>query len=337
MSVETDIVLPQVVQKAYEVGEYDPITRLAGGLVNDTLLVSQGEHKFILRRLAPILGSATIRNTCIISHHLNNAGWEAPTITPTIDGNPHVSDETGRLWHAMSYIESDAGQLPPPDETLALHAGQLLGSWHETVKSLDYQPESLPHFHDTDYIAKKLELDIPLLADRQSRELAILFLTDYRGQPEREHKKAIQVIHGDPKLDNMLYRNGEPFTLIDFDCTMYDSVLTDVGDFLRSLGGKLVLTGQEITDSVTSFVKGYQAGSESSASVDRATYEVLQATRRIACELGMRYLSDIVDGQNYFSWDQKSYVSRDEALHDKALLQYRVLQAVNENLKRGMY
>jgi Ser/Thr protein kinase RdoA (MazF antagonist) len=335
MNLETDVLVPPTIQTAYDISNQDSITRLSGGHVNDTLLVDQGEHKFILRRLAPVLGASTVRNACVITDHLRAGGWEAPTIGRTVTGKLHTTDETGRLWHSMAHIPSDTISTLQHDATLALQAGQVLGSWHLSVKSLDFSPESLPHFHDTAYIAKKLDAEVPLLEDKKAQNLARLLLDNYR-QQRYTLPEELQVIHGDPKLDNMLYRDNEPFTLIDLDCAMRESVWTDVGDFLRSLSGKLVGTGQEIAEVVTGFTKGYLAGNESNLSTDEAIYYALQATQRIAGELGMRYLSDTVDGQEYFSsWDQTVYESREEALYDRALLQYKVTQIVKETLNEG--
>lgn len=335
MNPEIDpFLIPPAIKTAYDIGTQDSVSRLSGGLVNETLLVEQGEHKFVLRKLAPILGVATVQNTCVISEHLARTGWEAPVITPSVTGELHAFDETGRLWHGMSYIPADTNPTCTYDVTLAELAGQLLGSWHLSVKSLHYSPDGLPHFHDTDYIARKLEHDAYYLTNPQALKLARWFLSENRHQTEFLPGE-FQIIHGDPKLNNMLFRNGTPFTLIDFDCVMRESIWTDVGDFLRSISGKLVDTGQEVTDTVTGFVEGYLAGNESALSADEALYFAQHATKRITCELGMRYLSDLVDGQDYFSWDQAAYESRDEALYDRALLQYKVLQVINENLNEG--
>ena len=52
----------------------------------------------------------------------------------------------------------------------------------------------------------------------------------------------------------------------------------------------------------------------------------------IAAELGMRYLSDIVDGTHYFSWDRHLYQSRQDALYDKALLQLSILDEIKRKV-----
>lgn len=334
MSSEIFPELPIAVQDAFGIDNQSAITRLNGGLVNETMLVETEDRTFILRKLAPILGANTIRTLCAVGDHLLNAGWEAPTVESTITGEPYVVDDSHKIWHGMAHITSDC--LPPeqPDAKLAKHVGELLGSWHSTVSSLEFSPESLTHFHDTDYIAKKLSDELSLLPDKPSQELAALLLADYYAQ-FNQLPEIPQIIHGDPKLDNMLYRNNKPFTLIDFDCVMIDSTWTDIGDFLRSLNSKLLHTREDPFKAITGFMEGYLDTAGIKLSFDEANHGALQATRRIACELGMRYLSDIVDGHNYFNWDNRQYGSRAEALFNKAHTQFEILQIVHNYLNEG--
>jgi Ser/Thr protein kinase RdoA (MazF antagonist) len=119
-----------------------------------------------------------------------------------------------------------------------------------------------------------------------------------------------QVIHGDPKLDNMLFRNGIPFTLIDFDTLMEDSPWVDVGDLLRSVIGKRLTAGDRIdTDLLEQFSTTYHNNAHLAESADLSYRHAMQATARIATELAMRYLLDIYE-EDYFSWDNKSFESR---------------------------
>lgn len=334
MSSEIPLELPSIVQESYGIDVGSTITRLSGGLVNETLLVESENQSLVLRKLAPILGAHTIRALHVVGNHLSTNGWEAPVIEPTIDGQLQVMDDTRRIWHAMPNITSDSTVPGQPNPTLAKQVGGLLGGWHQTVSTLKFTPESLPHFHEIDYIAKKLDNDAYSLSDQASQELAAKLLADFYSQTEYIPGKK-QIIHGDPKLDNMLFRDEQPFTLIDFDCVMVDSIWTDIGDFLRSLSGKLVSTGKDPSEAFDSFITGYLETTGDKLSFDEARYHALQATRRIACELGMRYLSDIVDKQYYFGWDSDLFGTRAEALYSKAVTQFEILQITRNYLNEG--
>lgn len=334
MTNEIALDLPPVVNEAYNIEESARLTQLSGGLVNETLLVEQGNRSFVLRRLAPMLGASTVRDTCIIGSHLKSAGWEAPTIEPTVYGTAYIFDAQQRIWHGMHFIDSDNRVPDTYDDKLALQVGHVLGGWHAAVRPLSHEPDSLPHFHDTEHIARKLRSELSELDSEDAQNLGRLFLHDYSLQTHTDLTKP-QIIHGDPKLDNMLYRDTKPFTLIDFDCVMQDSVWTDVGDFLRSLSGKIIHTEEKPEELFGAFIQGYLEANESRLSFDEALLRALHATRRIACELGMRYLSDIVDGQQYFSWNKTVFTSRSEALLSKSWTQYRILMMIQQTLNEG--
>lgn len=334
MTPEIDNLLSPIVKDSYGIDEQARISQLSGGLVNEALLVQTDERSFVLRKLAPALGANIIQNTDAVARHLQIAGWEAPLIKPTQSGDLYIADESDRLWHAVTYIESDTDTNIEYGPDLASSVGNMLGNWHSDVKSLDYIPQSLPYFHDTEYIAKKLLGEIPLLPNKTMQTLGHMLLEDYYRQPvdlDTDH----QIIHGDPKLDNMLFHGSEPFTLIDFDCVMRESVWTDNGDFLRSLSRKLIDADVDPTDSYIAFAQSYADSTREKLSFDHAVDNSLQSTRRIAAELGMRYLSDIVDGQRYFTWDAKLYPSRAEALHNKAWAQFEIVQTVRHHINEG--
>lgn len=334
-----EILLPVSIENAYDLGEQYDVQHLSGGQVNETLLVMSPERQLILRKLSPLLGTLTIHKTFTIANHLAEQGWEAPLIEQTRGGEPYTYDESGFIWHGMAYIHSDEVIPSSIDYSFIGTAGNLIGGWHRDVQSLSYSPDSLPHFHDTDYIAGKLGADLPLL-DSSGQELAQTFLREYqtvaKGLDIAEEQ---QIIHGDPKLDNMLYRSGQPFTLIDLDCSLRASTWIDIGDFLRSVHGKLLSSQLDysgpVSDVNTAFMDGYLDATNTRLSSDQAVSQASIATKKIAIELGMRYLSDIVDGAHYFSWERQTYQSRQGALYDKASLQMSILQEIKHQLNEG--
>lgn len=330
-----DIALPVSVERAYDLPTDCDVRYLSGGQVNETLLVDAESRQLILRKLSPLLGTLTIHKTFTIANHLADRGWEAPLIEPTIDNKPYMLDENGNIWHGMRYIASDGAAPAAVDNDFIGISGQLLGKWHRDVQDLQYLPESIPHFHDTGYIAHKITEEMPLLS-ADEKDLAHIFLRELYQISNALDLSANQIIHGDPKLDNMLYRSGEPFTLIDLDCSLTASRWLDIGDFLRSAHGKVL--SNQLThsgtpeDMATAFMEGYSAEAREKTSLEQSVSEALTATKMIATELGLRYLSDIVDGAQYFSWDQTRYQTRQEALYDKAFLQLSVVDEMTRQL-----
>ena len=172
-----------------------------------------------------------------MAEELGQYGWEVPQPQYASNGKAYTTDLQGSVWRRSSFIESD-GKIPETCTTgLVTATASLLGKWHRDMASSNYEPVfALPHFHDTEYYAEQLRAIRPKLP-AETAVLADEFLQRYADLPALPNVPA-QLIHGDPKLDNMLYRAGKPFTLIDFDTVMRGSTWLDVGDLLRSLAGK---------------------------------------------------------------------------------------------------
>lgn len=319
--------IPFDVLEAYELGGEIRIERLGGGLVNEAILVSSSDNKSVFRKLSPLLDPSLLTDTTVIGDHLYERGWEAPRNLPTTNGDLYVKDGLGSIWHRMNFIGSDGRTPAAIQPSLSSQVGELLGGWHITMRELDYVPQfSMPHFHDTAWQAHKTEMLIGCLPDNDSRAMAKEFICAYRRLPTVIDQPP-QIIHGDPKLDNMLFRDGTPFTLIDFDTIMYDQPWTDVGDFLRSLTGKL-MGSAGVEPAIDDFIKSYHESGEVAITRAEAIDCSLYATARIALELGMRYLCDIVDGDKYFSWNRDTFSSRRDNHYHKANLQRNVAQLV---------
>lgn len=317
--------LPPAVRRAYDISDDVVVERLSGGLVNDTLLVRDQGERTIMRRLSPILGHTLLQDAEVVGNHLIEHGWEAPSNLPTVDGDPHTKDEAGLVWHRMPFIASDGKSPAKPSTELSAAAGTMIGGWHATVRKLDYVPRfSIPNFHNTEYYAAKLTDQLTAMPDRAAYTLAGELLNRYSMLPEQDDKTS-QLIHGDPKLDNMLFRDGKPFTLIDFDTVMHGSRWLDVGDFLRSITGKL-LVSESAGNASEAFIQTYHEAGELDISVDEATHRAHRATGQIALELGMRYLSDIVDKEKYFSWDPSRHNSRRDNHLERTELQLQVAE-----------
>lgn len=113
-------------------------------------------------------------------------------------------------------------------------------------------------------------------------------------------------IHGDTKIENFLFDNatGRVKSLVDLDTIMPFTWLADYGDMLRSLcnvaGEKeydlsKVQVDREVADAVR---RGFEDAVQEAPSNELAGMD--DAVRAIALELGVRFLTDYLRGDNYF-------------------------------------
>lgn len=306
------------------------IDTLVGGLVNTTHIVSDPMPRSVLQRVCPAMAE-TIPDAVTIMQHMHQAGWDVPQPLQTLAGNYSHPSSDKTVWRAMSYVESDGVVPETMTEQRRYQAGLMLGKWHKSLAGLEYQPtHAIPHFHDTGHYAVTLAEQAYKLPDDETRQLAFDALASYATSQKIDTSRGRQLIHGDPKLANMLYRDGQPFTLIDYDTTMVGSVWFDVGDLLRSIASHDAKTGTPPTSETTQqTLVGYRDGAELSMCTGDLMRRGQTAARQIGTELTMRYLSDVIN-QNYFTWTPESGVSRRDYLFGRAAVQWSVVTALNE-------
>ena len=129
------------------------------------------------------------------------------------------------------------------------------------------------------------------------------------------------IIHGDPKISNIIFKEGAGVCMIDLDTCMEHSALVDLGDALWSWCG-LEGDNPENRFSLHKFeaaMQGYMGVIPLSSDEQHYVY---RAARMIALELASRFARDIID-DSYFGWDADRYPSR--KAHNRA----RVLAMVN--------
>ena len=113
-------------------------------------------------------------------------------------------------------------------------------------------------------------------------------------------------IHGDTKLDNILFSvaNGKAAAVVDLDTIMPHTWLSDWGDMVRSLcnvAGETepnmenVQVNEEIFMAVAS---GFLSASPQMLPIEREL--MVDAVMIIALELGLRFFTDYLRGDNYF-------------------------------------
>lgn len=317
---------PEIVQAYYPDGIAEESV-LTGGIINTTLLITDTvKRRSILQRLSPIFDESMAADFAIVSDHLRCQGWEVASALKSSEDVAYVPDEEGNLWRSFSYIESD-GVVPPTSHEANIALSGLLGRLHNTLSSLDYRPQfSLPHFHETAHYADRLEALLPALPDAVTRTLGAEYIALTRKQTIPS--EPAQIIHGDPKMANALYRAGLPFTFIDFDTLMKANPLVDVGDMLRSITGKLAakdpnFTTKDLEPTLDAYYDQAKPG------IDRDTFikQALNAGQVIALELGIRYLIDAVE-DSYFDWDSDQFASRSEHNIARARIQWQTYEAL---------
>ena len=337
--------IPSDVLGAYfgEVGPdfTDRVRKIGNGMVNLTLLVNHTEGNrglVVLQRLSGMFDEGVVEDATVVAGHLAGQGWEVPETVLTRSGDTSIRDRTrsdelpqGWLWRATTFIECET----PPNTTNQEEyraVGALLGRFHQSLRGLEYQPKyAIDHFHDTEHHIGELRRlqDHPEMPT-WAKEMAADVLTDYERLPAIPAEASMpQLIHGDPRTGNMLFRDGEPFTLIDFDTFMVHPIWTDLGDLIRSLVEDAAEKGGELPlADIRQVVDGYRTSAELDYDPDEFFAWSLTAAQRITLELTSRFLNDTV--VPYFAPDADIYPTRHHFDLARATLQRRVYNNLDQ-------
>lgn len=325
--------LPPEVLRAYSLIQKDKITPIGNGIVNTTVLVQTSGKKAIIQKLNTVFTREAMQDYIFVSEYLHEAGWEVPRILPTVNGEYWFKDRSENHWRMLSYIESDDEIYRILDSKLLFSVGKLLGKWHSTLSKATYKPTfSIPHFHDTTYYASKLSNSIDKMPDTEVRIFAQKIFTAYKTLDKLPNKQH-QLIHGDPQLNNILFKEGRPFTYIDLDTLMFAPIWIDIGDLLRSIMEASVISKQPLSSlDLTRLAEGYRHSVAYNMDFGTFFTYCMIATQHISIELAMRFMNDIVDDA-YFAWDSSNFNSRRDSHLARAKVQWKIYEYAHSSVK----
>jgi Ser/Thr protein kinase RdoA (MazF antagonist) len=350
MSLEHDIA------RQFVPGSQDCVIHPLGhGLINDSFLVTTKSGPWaVLQRINRHVfpkPELIMENLRVLANHVRGGtasrrfakkGILLPEILNTQDGRDHVTDPEGGFWRALQYIEDSRTIETITDIRQAEEVGTALGRFHALIHDLDPARlhQTLPGFHDTPgYFIHFLRASARPRHISTDRSLlqGLAFVENRRGltrvldQARRDGKLSMRPIHGDTKLNNFLFdkNTGKAISLIDLDTVQPGLIHSDIGDCLRSCANPAGESPEEIAsvrfdlDFGRAILEHYLA--ETRGFLTRADFEYLyDAIQLIPFELGLRFLTDHLEGDRYFKIDRPGH-----NLH-RALVQFRLTASIEE-------
>jgi hypothetical protein len=313
------------------------------GLINDTFFIGTDTPgtSAVLQRInrrafpQPELVMANLRTLLDYLDAQPQTGSRAlhlPRIRRARDGRDFVIDPEGGFWRALGFIEDSYTPASLTDPAQAGEVGFGLGWFHAAVSGLD--PARLhitrPGFHNTPlYLAHYDEAAGTGAPDDcrafiEQRRVGVSALEDAR----RDGRLPSRPIHGDPKLDNFLFdcASHRAVSLIDLDTVQPGLVHYDIGDCLRSCCNPAGESPKEVSDVhfdldiARAILTGYLAQARFLTADDfRYLYD---AIRLVPLELGLRFLTDHLEGDRYFK-----VTHRGHNLH-RARVQFKLVEHI---------
>lgn len=328
------------------------------GLIHDTYLVTveaAAPRHAILQRVNrrvfpdPALIMENLRTlTAHVERRAAPAGGgrelRLPAIYAARDGKDFFIDTEGGFWRALSFIENTRSVEALSDLGQAREVGFALGRFHALTHDLDAGRLHItrPGFHDTpQYLARFMEVAARAELAGAELERCLAFIEarqDKAGvleKAKREGTLGLRAIHGDPKLDNVLFdaASGRAVSLVDLDTVQPGLLHYDLGDCLRSCCNPAGESPTDVAavrfhlDICRALLDGYFA--ETRGLLAQADYRYLpEAIRLIPFELGLRFLTDYLEGNPYFKTDWP-----EQNLH-RAMTQFRLAAEIERQEPR---
>ncbi len=324
--------LLQEVLDAYSFpGEIISVERYGDGHINDTFLVvcatQEGQRRFILQGLSLTAfpePEAVMENMVGITSFLRkrilenggDADRETLSVLETKAGKSHFTASNGQVWRMTPFIENTLSlEIASPE--LFEASARSYGRFQYMLR--DYPAhtlhETIARFHDTENRFEKFQA--ALQADKMGRAESVQEEIDFvlarkedcsvAVKALREGKLPLRVTHNDTKLGNILFDadSGEGICVIDLDTTMPGLSIYDFGDSIRS--GANHNTEDEPDMSKVNFdlelfevyTRGYLAGGRGFLTPAELEY-LPWGAKLMTLECGIRFLTDYLEGDNYF-------------------------------------
>ena len=333
MSIPEKEALMKEVMGQYDFpGTVEEVTRNNGGHINDTFTVAcktqEGEtRRFILQGLSLVAfprQKELMENFIGVTSHLRKkieaAGGdpmrETLNLVCTRDGKPYYTEESGKVWRVMPFVE---GTLCLEKATPELFEASARAFGRFQGLLADYPAETLHEtivkFHDTeDRFAKFLAA---LEADKMGRakevQKEVQFVMDRKADCSvavgalREGKLPLKVTHNDTKLSNILIDETtmEGICVIDLDTTLPGLSIYDFGDSIRFGANHCAEDEKDLSkvnfdiELYKIYARGFLEGAQGGLTDTELEY-LPWGAKLMTLECGIRFLTDYLDGDNYF-------------------------------------
>lgn len=322
------------------------------GHINDTYKVETAEtscHNYILQRInhkifknVPGLMDNIARVTRHIRTKLENTPGADPdrqglTLIPATDGKSYYQDPDGNFWRMYIFIEDNRSYDIVDTPEKAYEGGRMFGKFQSMIADLPGGPlhETIPNFHNIDMRLETLRQTIAKdpagRASLVTAEAEFVFArAEEMGTILHLGQKGLiplRITHNDTKFNNVLLdSNDKGLCVIDLDTVMPGYVHYDFGDSIRTSTN----TGAEDDPDLSrvemdirlfeAYTQGFLEETRSTLTPTELDHLAL-AGKLLPYMIGVRFLTDYVDGDNYFK------IKHEHHNLQRARAQFKLLQS----------
>ena len=322
--------------------------RHGNGNVNDTYLITcsaNGEQdRYTLQRINHHVfpdPEGLMQNFEKVTSHLlkksieQNHGKEVLCLIPTKKGLTFHLDGQGNFWRMTKFIPGGRSFEVPENDRHAYEAAKSFGSFQADLADLDASSlvETIPDFHNTKKRLERLKEireEDPVNRLREVSELADFAIQNQKlASTINSSDFPTRIVHNDTKLNNVLLHKstGEGMCVVDLDTVMPGCALHDFGDLVRTAASSALEDEVDVSkmkflpNRFAAILDGYLDGSG-----EMLLREELNALPMapivITYELGVRFLTDFLEGDVYFK------ITRENHNKHRARAQFALVQSM---------
>jgi hypothetical protein len=312
-------------------GTFESSAPYGSGHIHDTYIVRTTEKEkddYIVQRLnnkifknIPQLQNNIERVTAHLQSKLlskpgSDLKRECLTLIMSREEKSWITDNEGSFWRMYIFISRHRSYDIVDSTGKAFEGGKAIGRFQALLADMGGNPlyETIPWFHN---IEKRLETfygkvkDNPVKrADSVKKEID--FITDRAEEMKiilklgSEGKIPVRITHNDTKFNNILLdENDKALCVIDLDTVMPGYVHYDFGDAIRTATNMAAEDEKDLSlvNMNPELFRAYSEGylSETAGTLNRTEKEYLAfAPGLITFTIALRFLTDYIDGDNYF-------------------------------------
>ncbi len=267
---------------------------------------------------------------------------ETLTLIPTRTGASYLHDGSG-YWRCYLFIDRHRSYDRVETAGQAYQGGRAIGRFEQLIAGLDPSGihEVLPAFHDMevrlDNFFKVLEKDpanraasvredIRFVEERAEEMMTIQRLG-------KEGKIPLRITHNDTKFNNVLLdENDEALCVIDLDTVMPGYIHYDFGDAIRTSANSSFEDEKDLSkvfvrlDLYEAFARGFLEETREELTPLEKEYLAFSA-RMMTFIIGLRFLTDHLDGDNYFKIHHPGHNL------ERARVQFKLVSSMEEHRK----
>ncbi len=273
---------------------------LGDGHINDTLLVESSRGRFVLQRINervfPDPQALQEKVSRVVVHLQAAAPGLVPELEPTRRGEHAWRDEAGGLWRLWRYVENTRTLQELDNDLQAEAAGLAFGKLQILLRDFPMTvPDPIPGFMQLDHYLRAFQTALGAGVEAQADAADWVGFIDRRRGLAALFGVRDRLVHGDCKVNNLLFHEhtDRVASILDLDTVMSGHWAWDFGDLTRSVASGKHGVAPEL---FVALAKGFVAAGGINPSVE----ELLLAPRYVALMLGVRFLTDHLQGDRYF-------------------------------------